>query len=80
MIVDDEPFNVLAIKGLFRVLGMDQELENVDVCYDGEKAVDLVRNAIEEGESDRYALILTDCNMPVMDGYQASMEIRDLLV
>ena len=39
----------------------------------------MVRNAIEEGDSMRYSLILTDCSMPVMDGYQGSRMIRALL-
>ena len=79
MIVDDEVFNIFAIQGLMRVLGMPHELKNVDVCYNGEQAVELVRKAIEEFETDRYSLILTDCSMPFMDGYQASKKIRKLL-
>jgi CheY-like chemotaxis protein len=69
MIVDDEVFNIYAIQGLMQVLGMPNELQNVDVCYNGEQAVELVRKAIQEKDADRYSLILTDCSMPFMDGY-----------
>ena len=79
MVVDDEVFNIYAIQGLMQVLGMPHELENVDVCYNGEQAVDLVRKAIQENDADRYSLILTDCSMPFMDGYQASQKIRKLM-
>ena len=45
MIVDDEVFNIFALKGLMRVLGCEME-ERIDVCYNGEQAVDLIRKAI----------------------------------
>jgi len=35
MIVDDEPFNTLAIKGLIKCLGVENVDDIVDVCYDG---------------------------------------------
>jgi|DEB0MinimDraft_12_1074336.scaffolds.fasta_scaffold42883_2 CheY-like chemotaxis protein len=69
MIVDDEVFNIYAIQGLMRILGMEFDLANVDACYNGEQAVNFVRKAVEEGDKNRYSLILTDCSMPHMDGY-----------
>ena len=49
--------------------------EIVDFCYDAAKALKLLKNSltrdIESGEgSSNYCLILSDINMPVMDGYQ----------
>ena len=41
----------------------------VDVAQDGEAAV-------KAWESGRYDLILMDCQMPVLDGYAATREIR----
>ena len=61
-----------------RILGLDHK-EIVDVCYNGEQAVALIKKAISENDINRYSLILTDCSMPFMDGYEASKNIRKLL-
>ena len=75
MMVDDEPFNIQALMGLLGVLKMSR-LDLVDVCYNGEESVRLMETAIQQGDVDRYSLILTDMSMPFMDGYKASQRIR----
>ena len=69
LVVDDEAFNILVIKGLMRVLGMKDIESRVDCCYNGEQLVEHVQKAVDEGDPYRYSLILTDCSMPFMDGY-----------
>lgn len=68
---DDEPFNISALLGIMKVLGLANAEEIVDTCYDGSGLVAHVKKAVEENDYDRYSLILTDCQMPVMDGYEA---------
>jgi len=41
------------------------------------ECVDNGQEAIEHIETNHYDLILMDCQMPVMDGYQASRAIRE---
>ncbi len=47
-----------------------------DVTVDGMEAVDAFMMAMEDGEP--YDLVCLDIMMPVMDGYQALMGIRNL--
>lgn len=47
-----------------------------DVTVDGSEAVDAFMLALEEEEP--YELVCLDIMMPVMDGYQALMAIRNL--
>ena len=79
MIADDEPFNIAALLGIMRVLGLKNVDGIVDTCYNGETLVEHVKNAVEDGDYQRYSLILTDCQMPVMDGYEAIKHVRALL-
>ena len=77
--VDDEAFNILVIKGLMRVLGMQDIESRVDCGYNGEQLVEFVQKAVDEGDPYRYSLILTDCMMPFMDGYEAVKRVRSIL-
>ena len=61
------------------VLGLKNVDEIVDTCYNGEAMVEYVKKAVEDDDFQRYSLILTDCQMPVMDGYEAVKHVRALL-
>ncbi len=64
LVVDDEQLLVKGIK-----FNLENEGWEVDACYDGAAAV-------EQARSVRYDLIILDLMMPIMDGLEACMHIR----
>lgn len=79
MIVDDEPFNLDALKIILQCATAHISNINfknrVDTASNGIKCVESFKKAYKDGFS--YKLILMDCNMPKMDGYQATQLIRE---
>jgi DNA-binding response OmpR family regulator len=64
LVVDDEKLLVKGIK-----FNLENEGYTVEVCYDGESAVEMAR-------SGSYDLIILDLMMPKKDGLEACQEIR----
>ena len=50
----------------------------VDSRSNGKEAVEAVKKAFLSGKTE-YSLILMDCSMPIMDGYTASVKIKQFL-
>jgi signal transduction histidine kinase/CheY-like chemotaxis protein len=65
LLVEDNPVNQLVARRLLERLGC-----RVDVVGDG-------REAVAAAQEHRYALILMDCHMPNMDGFDATKAIRE---
>lgn len=76
LVVDDEQFNCDIIEGFLMVLGMKNSTKRCNKCYNGEQAVDVIQKAVDELDPYRFSLILMDCNMPFLDGYEATKKIR----
>ncbi len=64
LLVDDHPTNRLVVSRQLALAGY--------LCETAEDGV----QGIERWQSGRYALILSDIHMPVMDGYQMTRELR----
>ncbi|MEO1015350.1 MAG: ATP-binding protein [Pseudomonadota bacterium] len=63
---DDSPVNREVVKEALTRLGLSPVVVN-----DGREAVEAIRNG-------DFALVLMDCSMPVMDGFEATRAIRKL--
>ncbi|MBM9591281.1 response regulator [Leptospira sp. 201903075] len=66
LIVEDNILNQFVVGGLLRKFNVQY-----DVAENGEVAVELFKE-------NKYDLILMDCEMPVMDGFEATQKIREL--
>jgi hypothetical protein len=66
LVVEDNLINQMVISGLLRKLGITPRITS-----SGAEALDVVRESHHELD-----VILMDCEMPIMDGYQATRAIR----
>ena len=75
LLVDDELYNIMGLKILISQAGYESILSKIDHAFNGQEAIDKIKNSIKEGYS--YGLIFMDASMPVLDGYQATEHIRN---
>lgn len=68
LVAEDNPVNRLVIKGLLGKLNIKPEF-----AENGREAVDMVLHSTR-----LFDLILMDCEMPEMDGFEATRSIRDI--
>ena len=66
LVVEDNPINMMVIQGLLNRLGYTQ----ITKALNGLEAV-------EKAMQNAYELILMDCQMPKLDGYDATRQLRE---
>ncbi len=66
LLVEDNPVNQAVIQAMLRSLGLE-----VVVAADGAQAISLVAR-------QRFAAVLMDCRLPIVDGYEATRRLRQL--
>jgi len=64
LVAEDNPVNQMVIMRLLQVLGRE-----ADLVVNG-------RQALEAWRSGRYAILLSDCHMPEMDGFTLTSTVR----
>ena len=76
LVVDDNVFNIMTLQA---IIESKYGLQS-DKAVNGKEAVDIVtaRSSTQSACSlhAQYSLIFMDCNMPIMDGFEATKEIK----
>ncbi|MDR1922533.1 MAG: response regulator [Candidatus Adiutrix sp.] len=65
LLAEDSPVNQMVARGILKKMG-----HHIDVVNNGLEALDALKR-------NRYDLVLMDCQMPEMDGYEATRVVRD---
>jgi len=73
LLAEDNEINQQLMKNILTQSGVLVEIVN-----NGQEAIDHIRNALEKSKP-LYDLILMDIQMPVLDGFSASLGIRELM-
>jgi signal transduction histidine kinase len=77
LIVDDDPFNILSLQKMLASLGHE-----CNTAYHGKEAIQKFNQRRLQSCGKKcvtYQLILMDCNMPIMNGFDASKAIKTML-
>ncbi|MCK4709152.1 MAG: response regulator, partial [Gammaproteobacteria bacterium] len=67
LVVEDNIVNQQVAEGMLQKFGV-----NIDLASNGEEAIKAL-------EQKSYDIVFMDCQMPVLDGYEATQQIRDQL-
>lgn len=70
LVVDDAKDNRVLLQHFLKRTGA-----RVEFAYDGQQAIHRINESISS--SDPYAIVLMDMQMPVLDGYNATMQLRE---
>ena len=72
LIVDDNMFNLIPLE----LLLSQRFKQSVDKAFNGQEAVNMFsKNLTKSCCNVKYKLVLMDLNMPIMDGYDATVQI-----
>ena len=78
LVVDDDVFNITALQTILNGLGYSSQS-----AYNGQQAIKKVFERQEKNCGDgchgQYRLIFMDCNMPVLDGFEATKELKRMI-
>lgn len=68
LLVEDNEINLTIGKNMLKMFGL-----NVETAETGIDAIEAIKK-----DSNKYDIILMDCQMPIMDGYTAASQIKEM--
>jgi len=73
LIVDDSVFNIITLRAL---ISKSLNLK-VDEASNGQEAIEMICN--KERGNRPYKIVLMDCSMPIIDGFEATRILRKMM-
>jgi CheY-like chemotaxis protein len=73
LLVEDNPLNIKVCSTLLAKMG-----HSVTVAENGLLAVEAVAKGLDEQGRHAFDMALMDCEMPIMDGFEATRQIREM--
>ena len=74
LIVDDNCYNIMVLENFLKKLN-----RSFESCCNGFEAVEKVQMKAKSRCCNQYSIIFMDCEMPIMNGYTAVLEIKSLM-
>jgi len=74
LIVDDNPFNLMVASHI-----MEEKGYNLKTAINGKDAIEKAIEHEQQDSTPPFKVILMDCQMPVMDGYEATRILRMMM-
>ncbi|MFT4908170.1 MAG: signal transduction histidine kinase/CheY-like chemotaxis protein [Oleispira sp.] len=71
LLVEDTEINIIVAQALLEIFPL-----KIDVAKNGIQAIEMINQNWQSGNA-HYQAIFMDCQMPEMDGYQATMKLRE---
>lgn len=73
ILADDQETNLMITKRKFEQYGL-----KVDTVTNGEELVQLYRDSLDDNYKSKYDMIVTDINMPLLNGDEAAKQIKEI--
>jgi len=74
LVVDDDPFNIMALSAHLKTYKF-----SVDDAHNGKAAIEKIKAKCQFDKKSHYKMIFMDCQMPIMDGYEASKALKEMM-
>lgn len=78
LIVDDNHFNILIMEKFFQKLNTPEKIVT-EYAHNGEVAVEKFKQSNSSLSKSPYIITIMDCEMPIMNGFEAASEIIKLI-
>ncbi|CAD8196054.1 unnamed protein product [Paramecium pentaurelia] len=73
--VDDDSFNQKALEMILGQMGFE-----IQLAYNGQQAIETIKNTKKCCEDCQlYVFILMDCQMPILDGWQTTKRLKNMM-